>query len=69
MALNPRDGDLYVATLGAGTVEVIDTRANVLVESVQLGSGAVWTAADPRTGDVWVTHGDAVSELSARKSP
>ena len=74
LTLNPRDGDLYVATLGAGTVDVIDTTMNVLVESVPVESlplraGAVWAAADPRTGDVWVTHGDAVSELAARQGP
>src|SRR5438445_440185 len=69
IAHTPRDGDLYVATLGAGTVDVIDTTMNVLVESVPLGSGGVWTATDPRTGDVWVTHGDAVSELAARQGP
>jgi DNA-binding beta-propeller fold protein YncE len=57
---------LYAATFLGSSVDVIDPGTNVAVESVPIGEGAVSVAADARTGDVYVTHGNAVSVLRAR---
>jgi YVTN family beta-propeller protein len=65
MTLNPCDGNLYVAAFFEQAMQVVDTRTNSLIETVALPESPVWAAADPRSGDVFVSHGNSVSVLAA----
>ena len=79
LALNPRNGTVYVASNGSKTVSVINGRTNKVVSTIHIGerSGLAprWLALSPKTGDLYITndpgnqHADGtVTVLSGRTS-
>jgi YVTN family beta-propeller protein len=52
---NPINHDLYVTNSGGGTVAVIDPSAGTVMANVDVGVTPWGEAADPSTGDVFVT--------------
>ena len=56
VAFNPRDGDMYVANYGDGTLSVIDSKGNSVIATIPVGEGPQWLAFNPRNGNLYVTN-------------
>ncbi|MCM3746990.1 YncE family protein [Paenibacillus pasadenensis] len=55
IAINKRTGMLYVPNNGSGSLSVIDSRLNRVVATVEGLAGAVFTAVNPRTNQIFVS--------------
>jgi YVTN family beta-propeller protein len=69
VAFNPRDGNMYVANYGDGTVSVIGIITNDVVATISVGQGPQWLAFNPRNGNLYVTNSisGTVSVISTAK--
>jgi len=67
VAFNPRDGNIYIANYGDGTVSVIDSATNSVIATIPVGQGPQWLAFDPHNGNLYVTNSisGTVSVISA----
>lgn len=54
VALDPANGDLYVANSGASVVSVISGTTNRLVANIQVGTSPLDILYDPSNGDMYV---------------
>jgi YVTN family beta-propeller protein len=47
---------MYVANFGAGTVSVIDSATNSVIDTISTGQGTQWLEDDSRNGNLYVTN-------------